>query len=377
MSKELEKHVWNLNKCSGCGGCVAVCSRGVLKFEQDKHPTHRKITRKVGLSTHELDACWGCDKFCEAACAHMKTLPETKIKSILSARANPNTPRSKFGDLQSDVVNQLLVGALESDYIDGAILTDVDRWTWKTFSRVVTTPEEIYETSSRQVMWSPTLVSLNEAIYTRKLKKIAVVGTPCVVATARCIMKSDIPGMEAYRKAIKTLIGRFCIGVAKQEFIEEVVKGEMGIDPTNILFLDKSVIDNFATVTLQDGSVKVIPLTVAQKYLRDGCARCDDYLGEQADISIGYTGSRRGYVTMITWNEIGEGIMKGAVQNGNIEINQSADIDRIYAAKEHKKRRERAEKIDDEYLIMLEGLTDPVKREEALKRYSQLKKGGK
>ncbi len=375
MSKDLERNVWNLGKCSGCGGCVAACSRGILYFAKDDHPSHRKIMKKVGLSTHQLDACWGCEKFCVAACPKMNELPSGKMQSIVSARASLNSPRSRFGDLQSDVLNQLLVGALESDYIDGAILTDVDRWTWRPFSRVVTNADEIYESVSRQVIWSPTLVSLNDAVYKMGLKKIAVVGTPCVISSARCIQRSEIKGLEAYRKSIKALIGRFCIGVARHDFVKEVIEKEMGIAPTSMLVLDKSIMENSATVTLQDGTVKEISLATAQKYLRDGCARCDDFLAESADISLGYTGSRRGYCTMITWNAVGDSLLAGAIQTGHLEITKSADTTQIYVAKTHKKKRQRAESIDDEYLTMLEGLTDPKKREEALKRYAEFKGG--
>ena len=39
MSEQLERYVWELEKCAGCGACVACCSKGVLQFsEAHEHP---------------------------------------------------------------------------------------------------------------------------------------------------------------------------------------------------------------------------------------------------------------------------------------------------------------------------------------------------
>ncbi|MDD1768247.1 MAG: Coenzyme F420 hydrogenase/dehydrogenase, beta subunit C-terminal domain [Methanomassiliicoccales archaeon] len=373
MSKELETYVWNLGKCTGCGACTACCNKGVLLFpDGEQHPTHRKITKKVGLTTHDLDPCFGCESFCLEVCPTLREWTDGKMLSVVSARSSLTSARSRHGDLLSDVLNQLLVSALESGFIDGAIITDVDRWTWRPFARVVTSAEEIYDCAGHQFIWSPTLESLNDAVHSNSLRKIAIVGAPCVVNASRCVQKSTMKGLEIYGKSIRILIGRFCAGVCTQDLVSEVIEKEMGISPRNIAMMDRSTSDKLLTVTLRDGTVREISLASTQKYLRKGCARCTDYLAESADLSIGYTGSRFGYCTVITRNPAGESLLNRAVQTGHLEITKSVDTNQLYMGKRNKQRRKRSQQFDDELLLMLQGLTDPAKRLEALRRYSDL-----
>ena len=136
--------------------------------------------------------------------------------------------------------------------------------------------------------------------------------------------------------------------------------------------MDRSTADKLLTVTLRDGTVREISLASTQKYLRKGCARCTDYLAESADLSIGYTGSRFGYCTVITRNPAGESLLTRAVQTGHLEITKSVDTNQLYMGKRNKQRRKRSQQFDDELLLMLQGLTDPAKRVEALRRYAEL-----
>ncbi|MEM2979422.1 MAG: coenzyme F420 hydrogenase/dehydrogenase beta subunit N-terminal domain-containing protein, partial [Methanomassiliicoccales archaeon] len=196
MSKQLETYVWSLGRCTGCGACVSCCSRGVLFFPQDEqNPDHKRITKKFGLATASVDPCFGCEAYCAEVCPRLKEWGEGKMISVVSARPPTTTPRSKYGDLLSDVLNQLLASALSSGFIDGAIVTDVDKWTWQPFSRIVTSEEEIYECAAHQFIWSPTLSSLNEAVYEKSLRKIALVGAPCVIDAARLIQRSRMKAL--------------------------------------------------------------------------------------------------------------------------------------------------------------------------------------
>ncbi len=373
MSKELETYVWNLGRCTGCGACISCCNKGVLYFpENEQHPTHRKITKRVGRTVHELDPCFGCESFCLEVCPVLREWTDGKMMSVVSARSSLTSERSRHGDLLSDVLNHLLVSALESGFIDGAVITDVDRWTWRPFARVVSTAEEIYDCAGHQFIWSPTLESLNDAIHTSGLRKIAIVGAPCVMNAVRCIQRSTMKGLEIYGKSIRTLIGRFCAGVCTHDLVSEVIEKEMGISPRNIAMMDRSTAEKLLTVTLRDGTVRDISLTATQKYLRKGCARCTDYLAESADLSIGYTGSRYGYCTLITRNAAGESLLTRAIQTGHLEITKSVDTNQLYMAKRNKQSRKRSQQFDEELLLMLEGLTDPAKRVEALRRYAEL-----
>ncbi|MCU0860962.1 MAG: Coenzyme F420 hydrogenase/dehydrogenase, beta subunit C-terminal domain [Methanomassiliicoccales archaeon] len=380
MSKELERHVWNLGKCLGCGACVSACSRGVLRFAQDAHPSHRVTERKVGLSAHRPDPCWGCEQLCVKVCPKMNSLPEGRMVSISSVRpslTSKSSGHSMYGDQVVDVINHILVAALESEFIDGAIVTDVDAWIWDPQPRVVTSVKEIYETADRKVIWAPTLTALSEAVYEKGLKRIAIVGTPCTMQAARLLMESEAQGLEALRRSIRVLIGRFCGGIARKELVRELVERDMAISPTNIATMDRSTKDKSLVITLRDGNVREIPLASTQKYLRDGCARCTDYLAEAADLSIGDLGSRHGYATVVTWNDAGENLLTRSAQTGQLEITKRVDIEALQNAKRNKSRRARAEQLDEELLLMLEGLTESGSKAEAIKRLALTKQGGR
>lgn len=377
MSQQLQRYVWELEKCTGCGACIACCAKGILHFIEDhEHPVHRKIQRRTGLTERIIDPCRSCKGYCEMVCPRYTRAKPGRMISIVSARTSLTSERSRFGDLLSDVLNQMLVSALEGDLIDGAIIHDVDRWTWETFARIVVEPEEIYTCAGHQLIWSPTLTTLNEAVHDRGLRRVAIVGTPCVMTAARLILDSTEKGLESYRNSIRFLIGRFCEGVVRHEIIKNVMEGEMGISPRSMARMDRSKDDRALTVTMYDGNVREVSLANVQKFLRKGCARCTDYLAENSDLSIGYAGSRDGYCTIISWNEAGESLLKLSEQTGHLEITRNVNTDRLAEVKRSKEKRHRSEEFDMLLLRMLEGLRDRSRASESLRIYRALIGGG-
>jgi coenzyme F420 hydrogenase subunit beta len=378
MSKQLRRYVWELEKCSGCGACVSCCSRGVLGFtEGHEHPVHRTIERRMGGTVSRLDPCSTCHAPCETVCPQFTEVAVGDIETVVSARTSLTSERSRFGDLLSDVLNQLLVTALEGDFIDGAIIHDVDRWPWATFSRIVTCPDEVYACAGHQLIWSPTLVSLSEAVHERGLERLAIVGSPCVMSAARLIQSSRDKELEAYRKAIRFLIGRFCEGMLNQEIVSKMMEGEMGISPRSMARMDRSKDDRALSITGYDGQVREISLANVQKFLRKGCARCTDYLADRSDISIGYAGSRHGYCTIITWNPEGESLLRMSEVLGHLEITKNVDTGLLMEVKRSKEKRQRSQEFDRMLLNMLEGLGDPVQGRESLRRYRNIIREGR
>ncbi|HUV24648.1 MAG TPA: Coenzyme F420 hydrogenase/dehydrogenase, beta subunit C-terminal domain [Methanomassiliicoccales archaeon] len=377
ISQQLERYVWELEKCSGCGACVACCSKGVLQFQEEhEHPVHREINRSLGLTNRRIDTCSRCEAYCEKVCPRLNKVDGGDIISVVSARTSLTSERSKFGDLLSDVINQMLVIALEGDFVDGAIIHDVDRWPWATFSRIVTTPEEIYASAGHQLIWSPTLVSLDKAIHERGLRRIAVVGAPCVMSAARLIMASKDRALKSYKDSIRFLIGRFCEGMVNRAIVQRMMEGEMGISPRSMARMDRSKDDRSLTITKYDGNVKEISLANVQKFLRKGCARCTDYLAENSDISIGYAGSRHGYCTIVTWNQEGESLLRMSEVTGHVEITRNVDTPMMMDVKRSKEKRHRSQEYDDVLLAMLQALDDQSSAKDAIRRYRNLTKEG-
>ena len=377
MSQQLQRYVWELEKCTGCGACVACCSKGVLHFtEGHEHPVHREVERNVGLTTRKIDTCEGCEAYCEKVCPRFTRVEGGEMISVVSARTSLTSERSRFGDLLSDVINQMLVSAFQGEFIDGAIIHDVDRWPWATFSRIATNRQEVYACAGHQLIWSPTLVSLNEAIHDRGLRRVAIVGSPCVMSAARLIQASQDKALEVYRDSIRFLIGRFCEGMVNQCIVQKMMEEEMGIPPRSMARMDRSTDDRALTITKYDGNVREISLANVQKFLRKGCARCTDYLAENSDLSIGYAGSRQGYCTVVTWKPEGESLLRMSEVTGHIEITHNVDIKQLMEVKRSKEKRLRSQEFDDILLTMLQALHEETDSKEALRRYRNLIKEG-
>jgi coenzyme F420 hydrogenase subunit beta len=371
MYEKLKIEVWDLDRCTGCGTCVEVCSRGVLQFREGKeHPTKRTIEKIVGLSHSTLNTCFYCERPCEESCSQLVEWGEGKIMYVASVRTKRPSKSGHFNDVTSDI----LISALTTGTIDGVVMMDVDRWTLKPVSRVVTTIEEIMECVGTQYVWSPPLAALNDAVYKYKLKKIAIVGSPCVMQGINRIMSSSAKEMEAYKKSIALTIGIFCSGVYSYDFItEEIVKGA-SVPLNKIKRIYQSIKDNAIYILLKDGSTKEVSLSDAQKYMRKGCSRCTDFLAEMADISIGSVGAKEGYSTVIVRNPKGEGYISTAIEWGLLEVEGKVNEKALKAAKEEKERRKRAQQFDSLTLLMLDALSDPERMKDARERFGALYK---
>jgi len=71
MSTRLQQEVWALDRCSGCGVCVAACSKGVLYWDGEQHPLLEEREKALGLSHLKLRTCEVCEKFCELSCPRL------------------------------------------------------------------------------------------------------------------------------------------------------------------------------------------------------------------------------------------------------------------------------------------------------------------
>jgi ferredoxin len=74
MSMRLQREVWALDRCSGCGACVAVCSKSMLYWDREQHPLLEEREKALGLSRLKLRACEVCEKFCEVTQVALRTV---------------------------------------------------------------------------------------------------------------------------------------------------------------------------------------------------------------------------------------------------------------------------------------------------------------
>ena len=368
MSTRLQQEVWALDRCSGCGVCVAACSKGVLYWDGEQHPLLEEREKALGLSHLKLRTCEVCEKFCELSCPRLVDWTPMEPRTMVSARSAGVVHSSA----PNDVIQALLVAARSADLIDGVVMLDMDPWTLEPVARVATTVDEIVSSVGMQYLWAPVLSALNEAIFDLGLTRLAVVGSPCVAEGARRLMNAEHERLWPYQKAIRLTIASFCTGIYMPNMVTELLERGMGIARQQIRGLTTSATNGTLAVALWDGTERSIPLTDVEPFTRHGCGSCDDYLGESADIAVGAIGAQPGYATLIARTPAGEVFVQNARGFGLLETIDQVDKAALSAAKEDKDRRARAQAFDGFRILMLDALSDPGKRAQVRKQFVSL-----
>jgi coenzyme F420 hydrogenase subunit beta len=368
MSTRLQQEVWALDRCSGCGACVAACSKGVLYWEEEQHPLLEERQKALGLSHYKLDTCNICEKFCELSCPRLVDWAPMEPRSMVSARSSGIV----HSGAPNDVIQGLLVAARAADLIDGVVMLDMDPFTLEPVARVATTVDEIVGSVGMQYLWAPVLSALNEAIFELGLTRLAIVGPPCVAEGARRFMNTEHARLWPYQQAIRLTIASFCAGTYVPEMVTDLLERGKGIARQELRSLSTSAREDTLTATLWDGTKHTLPLTEVEPFTRKGCGSCDDYLGESADIAVGAMGALPGFSTVITRTPAGEVFVQNARRYGLVEIVDQVDAAVLKAAKEEKDRRARAQAFDEFRILMLDALSDPAKRAQVRKQMVNL-----
>ncbi|HER34974.1 MAG TPA: hypothetical protein ENO19_05860 [Halothiobacillaceae bacterium] len=271
-----------------------------------------------------------------------------------------------------DVIKNLLVAGLASGLIDGALVPDMDPWSLQPVTRVATSVGEVMDTLGLSQLWTPTLTALNEAVFEKRVADLAVVGTPCAAQAAHKVRTTNHERLNPYRQALRLSIATFCTGVYRPEMVHGLLADKLGVDVQRIKRLEVVPGREELSVHLWDGSTGAIPLDKVEGYTRSGCARCDDYLGESADIAIGTVGARPGYATLIVRSQAGEIALRNALDFGLIEVSDEVDHAALIQASEAKERRQRAQAFDNVMIMMLDALGEPRKRAEVKQAFVRL-----
>lgn len=368
MVKRLEAEVWDLDNCSGCGMCVAACSKQVLAWADETHPVRQVRIKTLGLSKTELDSCTFCRKFCEEVCPRLDHWLPIEAQSIQAAHARGPV----FSGAPNDIARALIGAGRSAGLLDGVIMLDLDRWSLETVARIGSSVEQIVDTVGPQYLWAPIFDVLNEAVFEQKMENIAVVGTPCSAQAIRKLRSSTSPLLKPYQDAIRLSIAVFCTGVFKPEMIEEVLVKRMNVSRDQVRRLEISPDRQWLQATLWDGSVRTIQRQQAESYTRPGCGKCDDFLGESADLALGTLGAPPDSSTLIVRSQAGAIFVRNAIQMGLLETSPEVDVQALEAAASEKDRRERAQAFKDLEILMLDGLSDPKKRADAIQQFIRL-----
>ena len=349
--RDLKEEVWDANKCSGCGACVAVCpvnnlyfkEESPVKFECDEcsciivpeeiveHPISAEFCKTVVYDV-PCGACYD-------ACPRIKksSVPKpNKLGTVLKAvkaRSLINIKNAQNGG----VVTAILANAFEEELIDGAIVMIEDKWTLEPESYLAMSKEDVLRSAGSKYLWKgPILKALKTAVMEKKLKKLAVVGTPCVINAIYQILSSNNDLLKPFREAIRLKIALFCFETYDYSKLIEKLKSD-GIEPWEIKKMD--IESGKLKILLINGKVVEYKLKDVEFAMRSGCKVCGDFTGLTSDISVGNVGSEEGYSTVLIRNKWGEGFFNRAVYNGYLEFYEDVDMNAVEKLVKLKKER--------------------------------------
>ncbi len=323
---DLIREVQTPGLCGSCGGCVSFCSAGelnALHFGSDGFPEYA-----------DEDRCLKCG-ICYLVCPQVKVLdhelgqrfgwegPSGPYRSIRSARTTDTETASVATD--GGVVTSLLVRALESGIIDGAL---VSRRTGP-FSRqpaVATTRKELIEAAGSHfgetahlgemgnayTSFVPTIREIGK-LRRRKLERVALVGTPCQVYSLRKMQLLRVVPSDA----VKLVIGLFCMeSFAFNEETRSHLGEHLGVPLDDIVKLN---VKDDVILTKSTGEEIHVPFEVVDEIARPACLACPDFASDFADLSCGGLGSPAGYTTVVIRTAEGDKLYSNARRGGFIE----------------------------------------------------------
>jgi len=328
--EDLIKEVHEKGICQECGGCVSFCSSAdydVLGFKDPYSPPeyiHKDQCLKCGIcyiicpQTHILDNELNKTfKF-----SNFSSMPIGYYEKIYSCQAIDKDFLEKGTD--GGVVNSILNFMLEKKLIDGAIVSK----TYAPFSREASfakNKSDLLQSSGAKLDISPQLDEIQKfSSYTHsipklnryKLKKLAVVGTPCQFNTIRCMQDLGVTPSEN----IEICFGLFCyenFQFEKSKIKEFEKRFKLKFSDIKKINIKEDVI--FKLIDDENGEKIIhIPFDHLKKYMRPACNACSDFTNIYADISFGGLGSPDKYTTIITRTEKGKKLFSKILDAGII-----------------------------------------------------------
>jgi len=346
--KDMMNDVVAYGSCCECGSCVLVCPHNVIEYIDGK-------PKQTAKATAAFDFCGisegiGCD-VCAQVCPRL-TPREFNLADRVFANQEGTIHAGGFGKYQEifaarvkdpmilgvaqdgGVVTALLVHALKTGRIDGAVVSaaDPDR---PCAPRPIcaTTEAEIIAAAGSWYTYCANDLALEEAGQ-KGCDRVAFVGVPCQITPTRKAEHRDTGFIHTEKKRDKMIerqtrslkdpsdrialrVGLLCSEVFDFEgLMVGKIQGEMGIPLTDIA---KFNVKGEVLVYRKDGDLVKIPLAEAQEHARPECHHCGDFSAELADVSCGGVGCM-GWTITITRTDLGRRVMQELIEADVIEV---------------------------------------------------------
>lgn len=329
--------------CTGCGTCAACCPTEAIQIVKDE----KKWIYVPRMDEERCTHCGMCYKVCPGYKVGSEALHElifdAKPKNPLvghylhSYRGHATKREMRYNSSSGGLVTQLLVFALDTGLIDGALVTSVD-------ARSPLEPKPVIARHADEVIsaagskYCP--VAANEAIkeILRRDGKYAVVGLPCQI---RAVRKAELINTKL-KSRITLHLGIFC-GSSSTFGATRFLLKRLGIAETEVQDIKYRCEGWPGHLTVQTSEGKISTDYRDYYDCRFGafipwrCTLCSDHTNELADVSFGdawlpeFADDMTGTSVIISRSDSGEDILHRMLRRNIIDLTPIS-MDRVIAS---------------------------------------------
>jgi coenzyme F420-reducing hydrogenase beta subunit len=333
--------------CILCGLCTRVCEEliGVSAINFANRGVEREVTAPYHTISDDCVGCGACAIVCptDSKKIRMNTYPmlEEDIREAeemflkgtrdesLGVHNDIFAAKSSVDGQDGGMATAILLSGMKKGLFDVAIVVQRTEG-YKAEAIFADTADEIMKARGTKYTRVKMMSKLGELIEKGK-RKIAIVGTPCEVRTARKLQQQllrDFPTLEI------TMIGLFCFEAFDYEKLKDETKRLLGVDLDKA---EKTQIRKGKFIVQVDGTEYSSKVKEFHNAIEKGCTYCNDFAAKLADVSVGSVGSDEEYSTVIVRSDAGRKTLENTdFIKGNVrkeEIMKLADLKRRRAEK--------------------------------------------
>ena len=315
--------------CHGCGICAAVCPADAIAMVC-KHPG-------IFVPEHDEAKCVDCKK-CVAVCSGKEPFGDRSLLGDVAGVwiGHAADEEVRVNGSSGGVVSAILIHLLETKAIDAAVICKPDeKFPARGMSLAAKTRDDILRGAKSIYGMTEIGSGLKEALDDSRVKKIAVVGLPCQIASLRQATEvvAEIGakvflsiglmcGHNVYHKATSLAIKGQGI---RMEDVAEFRYRASGWSPWFIEIITKK--GKRYTVCWEDSPFAAIWDALVMVPRR--CLLCNDFAAEAADIAVGdawlaeYKGNQKGYSIILAHTRHGAGVVQNLADSKCLDLKLS------------------------------------------------------
>lgn len=277
--------------CNGCGTCLSICPSSAIKASIN----HNKGIYVFGIDDGVCTGCGLCYEVCPGHNVDFDSLnkeifgkvpDDIFIGNVLQAYAGYAADKDlRYRATSGGVTSALLHFALESGFVDGAIVTKMDENNpLRTKPFIAITHQEVNAAMGSKYCPAPTNIAIKEVL--KRNGRYALIGLPCHIHGLRKA-QDKIP---ALKEKLVLQLSLFC-GMNFTYKLTEWFLRQIGVEKDSVADLKYRCNGYPGSIKITKKNNDIVSYPLESYYLPEfkstRCTLCSDAFGELADISIG------------------------------------------------------------------------------------------